>query len=94
VTARQPEPAAIAWLPLSIACSIAAIVSVYPQAAMAGGRADHPAAMLLFWAMSAGFVRGVGFIPVRLLSRLMLSSGACLGTLALAALRMAALAAS
>lgn len=94
MTARQPEPAAIAWLPLSIACSIAAIVSVYPQAAMVGGRADHLAATLLFWAMSAGFVRGVGFVPARLLPRLMLSSGACLGTLALAALRMTALAAS
>ncbi len=27
------------------------------------GRADHIVAMLAFWAMGAGFVRGVGFIP-------------------------------
>ena len=94
MTGQQPEPAVIAWLPLIIACSIAAIVSVYPHAAMAGGRADHLAATLLFWAMSAGFVRGVGFIPARLVPRLMLSIGRCLGHLALAALRTAVLAAS
>ena len=27
------------------------------------GKADHALALLVFWAMTAGFVRGVGFIP-------------------------------
>ena len=84
MTGQQPEPAAIAWLPLIIACSIAAIVSVYPHAAMAGGRADHLAATLLFWSMSAGFVSGVGFRPRLLALRLLFSPAACLFALALA----------
>jgi hypothetical protein len=29
----------------------------------ADGRADHALASARFWAMSAGFVRGVGFVP-------------------------------
>ena len=38
--------------------------TVYPQAmSNAAGRADHGIAALMFWAMSAGFVRGVGFLP-------------------------------
>ena len=36
-----------------------------PLMADAAGRADHGLAMALFWAMSAGFVRGVGFVPRR-----------------------------
>ena len=94
MSAPQPAPAAVAWLPLGIACSIAAIVSVYPQAAMVGGRADHLAATLLFWAMSAGFVRGVGFAPLHRGARVLLSTGACLASLAFAGLRMAVLGAS
>ena len=33
-----------------------------PLMADAAGKADHNLAMALFWAMSAGFVRGVGFV--------------------------------
>lgn len=40
------------------------------------GHADHRLAMLVFWAMSAGFVRGVGFIPRHWLPRAMLSGWA------------------
>ena len=86
----QPQPtASVAWLPLSIAVSIAVVVSVYPQAAMIGGRADHPALMALFWSMTAGFVRGVGFVPRQLLVRWLCSSTACLVGLALFGLRVA-----
>jgi predicted membrane protein len=61
--------------------------TAYPLVfARADGRADHGLAMLLFWAMSAGFVRGVGFIPRHRAWRLLFSGWACLAALALAAL--------
>lgn len=64
--------------------------TAYPLVfARADGRADHGLALLLFWAMSAGFVRGVGFIPRHLVWRLLFSGWACLAALALAALSVA-----
>ena len=51
----------------------------------ADGKASHGLAMALFWAMSAGFVRGVGFVPRARLWRLLFSGGACLAGLLLAA---------
>jgi predicted membrane protein len=47
--------------------------------------------MLIFWSMSAGFVRGVGFIPRHWLPRLLLSSLACGLALGLALVRLALL---
>ena len=65
-------------------------LTAYPALlATPDGKADHPAALLLFWAMSASFVRGVGFVPRHRLPRLMLSSQACLGALVLGLLRVA-----
>ena len=64
-------------------CLLAAIVlmllgSVAPvYLADAQGRTHHGFALLVFWAMSAGFVRGVGFIPQARLWRWLFSSGAC-----------------
>lgn len=43
----------------------------------AQGRAHHGLAFLVFWAMSAGFVRGVGFIPQARLWRWLFSGWAC-----------------
>ncbi|MBP6751252.1 MAG: hypothetical protein KA144_16585 [Xanthomonadaceae bacterium] len=43
----------------------------------ATGRADHALALLLFWAMAAGFVRGVGFVPIMAPVRWLLSGWAC-----------------
>lgn len=49
---------------LAVALLIMVVGSVYPLLfADAQGRADHGLAMALFWAMSAGLVRGVGFVP-------------------------------
>ena len=42
----------------------------------AHGRANHGLALLWFWAMSAGFVRGVGFIPQAVLWRWVFSGWA------------------
>jgi predicted membrane protein len=53
-----------------------------------GARADHGLTLLLLWAMSAGFVRGVGFVPGRLVWRWLFSARACaLALLAAACLR-------
>jgi predicted membrane protein len=51
----------------------------------AAGRADHGLALLLFWAMSAGFIRGVGFVPRAVVWRGLFSGGACALALGLAA---------
>ncbi len=60
--------------------------SVYPVLfAAADGRADHGLATALFWAMSAGFVRGVGFMPRAQPWRLLFSGWACAAGLLLAA---------
>lgn len=60
--------------------------SVYPLLfANAAGKADHNLAMALFWSMSAGLVRGVGFVPRLVLWRWLFSGWACAAGLVLAA---------
>lgn len=87
--AGAPARAGIAILPLLAAIAIMLVVTIRPDLlADASGHADHPAAMLLFWAMAAGFVRGVGFIPVYALWRWLFSSAVCALALLLAAWRM------
>lgn len=56
-----------------------------PLVADAAGKADHGLATALFWAMSAGFVRGVGFVPRRRLWRAVFSGWSCAAALLLAA---------
>jgi len=90
-----PEPAAkagIAALPLGIALLILVVMTVLPGIATdAAGHADHPAAMLLFWSMSAGFVRGVGFVPLHWLPRWLFSAGASVAALLLSLVRLDAI---
>lgn len=50
----------------------------------AAGKADHHLAMALFWAMSAGFVRGVGFVPRAWVWRALFSGWSCAAALLLA----------
>ena len=52
--------------------------------AEASGKANHGLAMLWFWAMAAGFVRGVGFIPRFWLWRWIFSGWAAFAALAAA----------
>lgn len=74
-TAGQPG---LALLPLFTALALMLLMTALPGLATnRDGQADHPAALLIFWAMSAGFVRGVGFIPRHALIRLSLSGIAC-----------------
>lgn len=85
---RTDPPAATRMhLPsLLVALTIMTVGSIYPLLfADAQGQADHSLAMALFWAMSAGLVRGVGFVPVLPVWRWLFSGWACSAALVLAA---------
>lgn len=86
----EPAPApGIALLPLLAAITIMLLLSVRPDVlANAQGRADHGAAMFACWAMAAGFVRGVGFVPRFWLWRWAFSAWACALGVALAIWRV------
>ena len=82
-----PAPTSLHWPSLAAGLVLMLAGTAYPLVfARADGHADHGLALLLFWAMSAGFVRGVGFIPRYRAWRLLFSGWACLAALALAAL--------
>lgn len=84
---QAPQPAGVHLPSLLVALSIMVAGSVYPLLfAGSDGRARHDLALLLFWAMSAGFVRGVGFVPRHRLARLVFSGWSCAVALALAVL--------
>lgn len=85
---EAPRAAGIALLPLVTGLGLLALLTVWPAVAVGhDGHADHLTAMLLLWAMSAGFVRGVGFVPQHLLPRWGLSGWACALALGLGGLR-------
>lgn len=95
MTDRQSDPAvaqpggSIQLLPLLAAIAIMLGITIWPGAlATPGGGADHWAAMALFWAMSAGFVTGVGFKPRLFAWRWLFSGFACLAGILLAAIRL------
>ena len=70
--------AGLHWPSLLAAIALMLLGSVAPvYLADAQGRAHHGLALLVFWAMSAGFVRGVGFIPQARLWRWLFSGWAC-----------------
>lgn len=88
-TSRTSKAPGMAFLPLGIALILLVLMTILPSVATdAHGKADHLAALLIFWAMSAGFVRGVGFIPLHWLPRLLLSGYACTISFALAFVRL------
>jgi predicted membrane protein len=73
------EPAGRVHLPSLLAgLVLMGVGSVYPLLfTNATGQADHGLATALFWAMSAGLVRGVGFVPRLALWRWLFSGWAC-----------------
>jgi predicted membrane protein len=80
------HPAGIHLPSLIGALAIMLVGSIYPLLlARADGTVDHGLVTALFWAMSAGFVRGVGFVPRARIGRLLFSGGSCLAGLTLAA---------
>ncbi len=91
MTARSGAPeaqdAGIHFPSLAVALALMVAGTLDPRLlADATGRADHALATTVFWAMSAGFVRGVGFVPRTAWIRWLLSGWACAGALLLAAL--------
>ena len=55
---------ALHWPSLAVGLAIMFGGTLYPALMMsAAGRPDYAVALLLFLAMSAGLVRGVGFVP-------------------------------
>ncbi|MDG0857021.1 cyd operon YbgE family protein [Roseateles puraquae] len=82
-----PAPTSLHWPSLTAGLVLMLAGTAYPLVfARPDGHADHGLALLLFWAMSAGFVRGVGFIPRHRAWRGLFSGWACLAAIALAAL--------
>lgn len=72
---------------LLVAICIMLVSTIYPLIfARQDGSADHGLAFALFWAMSAGLVRGVGFVPRTLIWKVVFSGGSCLAGLIVAAL--------
>jgi predicted membrane protein len=81
-----PQGAAIHLPSLLAALAIMLGGTIYPfLMTRADGTADHSLALALFWAMSAGLVRGVGFVPRAWIWRLLFSGWSCLAALLLAA---------
>ena len=80
-----PAPARI-HLPCLLAGLLIMLVgTLYPPLMTdAAGQADHRLALALLCAMSAGFVRGVGFVPHKLLWRVLFSGWTCTAALLLA----------
>ena len=61
--------------------------TVYPYLfTRTDGRVDHGLATAIFWTMSVSIVRGVGYVPDRLLWRWMFSAWSCLAGLFFTAL--------
>lgn len=93
MSVRVPEAPAVKTVaspirPLSLVVALAIMLggSVYPfMFAGQGGAVDHGFASAVFWAMSAGLVNGVGFMPQFVVWRWLFSGWACLGALLLAA---------
>lgn len=87
-----PAPARMHVPALLVALAIMVVGTVLPAVMTnAEGKADHGLATLLLWAMTAGFVRGVGFVPRHPVPRWLFSGWACTVALAaFAALRWAA----
>jgi predicted membrane protein len=77
--AESATGTAIHWPSLAAALVIMLGGTLYPPIfAGADGHPDHGLAALVFLAMSAGFVRGVGFIPRHPAWRWLFSGWVCL----------------
>lgn len=84
-----PSPAQASIPGLAVGIALLLGLTVYPALAVGpDGRPDHLAAGLLLWAMCAGFVRGVGFVPRHSLLRAALSLWASLLALGTAGLKL------
>ena len=86
IAPQKPAEPGIQVPSLATALMIMVAGTLYPPLmADTVGKADHSLALALFWAMSAGFVRGVGFVPRFPIWRALFSGWACLVAMLLAA---------
>ncbi len=84
--AATPSPKAMHLPSLLVALTIMLAGSIYPLIlARTNGSVDHGFLLAMLWAMSAGLVRGVGFVPRDLGWRLLFSGGSCFAGLLMAA---------
>lgn len=83
-------PPGLHWPSLLAGVVLMAVLTVYPLLlTTADGKADHTLASVLLFAMCAGLVRGVGFVPRWWGWRWLFSGWACTAALLLAtALRL------
>lgn len=73
-----PPSPGLGPFPLAIALGLSAWTTVWPGwLSHQDGTANHGAALFVAWAICAGFVRGLGFIPRQPITRYLLSGGAC-----------------
>jgi predicted membrane protein len=80
-----PAPSRIHLPSLAVAILIMLVATLYPPLMVnATGKVDHGLMTALFFAMSAGFVRGVGFVPQACAWRWLFSSWSCMAALTLA----------
>lgn len=65
VACRCVYGAASRTLSLLLATPLALVLLIHPAAMLDGqGGYSHPQLMLVMWGVSAGFVHGVGFVPL------------------------------
>jgi predicted membrane protein len=85
--APEAPPHSEVHLPsLLVAIAIMLGGTVYPLLfARQDGSVNHGLAFALFWSMSAGLVRGVGFVPRAIAWKLLFSSWSCCAGLLVAA---------
>lgn len=89
VPGAKPAAGGISPLSLGVGIALLLLMTARPDLATgADGHVDYPLTLLIFWAMNAGFVRGVGFIPRHWLPRILLSGAACTLALALVLVRV------
>ena len=80
------SPTAMHLPSLIAALAIMLAGTIYPLLlAGTNGAVDHGLLVALFWAMSAGLVRGVGFVPRAFVWKLLFSGWSCAAALLLAA---------
>lgn len=78
----------ISWSSLTLGLGIMFLGSIYPFAFADKGEVNHGALMLFMWAMAAGLIRGVGFIPNNRILRIIASGYAAFIAFALALVLM------
>jgi len=88
IAAVTPEPdpqGFVRFFSLAVGLGIALAGTIYPPLFIGSkGTVDHGMMVALFWAMSAGLVRGVGFVPRKNVWKWVFSGWSCIAGLLVA----------